>query len=299
MAETKIELDQHDQPSEKGVTVSPTLQRLREIAMSPEMTTKIPYTDPNDARDFCPCGVEIPPGPDTCSPECEAKYYPAIPREPVTVVAPHEHTLDCAGKCTEKTPSVAETMAADVAAKGQKRLTETQFRALRRAYFTVRHPHVRECGHKVDQINQPKNNCEYCWFAFFSSHGELVQTADRAFQEQGSGFLDSMRGVKFRKYFLRYMSTMAKFQREADEIKRRDEMLAALEQEQNGNKRREAGSESGEAEGGSIVRSTDDQGTEDGGDQISGRVVGQAVRNEGDVSTPGQDGGATTTVDTQ
>lgn len=282
MAETKAQLDQHDQPSEEGVTISESLERLRAIARGEDVP---------DNRDFCPCGVEIPPGPDTCSAECEAKYYPAIPREPVTVVSTlpacqeahcgHDHSADL------KTPSVAEQMAADVA-KGQKQLTETQFRALRRAYFTVRHPQVRECGHKMDQINQPKNNCEYCWFAFFSSHGELVQTADRAFQEQGSGFLDSMRGVKFRKYFLRYMSTMAKFQREADALKEND-----------GNQGRETGSESGEAESGSGVRRSEHEGTEDGSDQISGRVVGQAVRNEGDVSTPRQDGGQTSTVDTQ
>lgn len=116
-------------------------------------------------------------------------------------------------------PSVAETMAEDALKPKDKPLTEPQFRALRRAFFTVRHLVLPDCGHKLDQINQPKLNCEFCWWAFFSSHGELVQVTDRAFQEQGSDFLDKMRGIRYRKMFIRYMSTLARLQKEAAEIK--------------------------------------------------------------------------------
>ena len=99
-------------------------------------------------------------------------------------------------------------------------LTEAQFRQLRGRYFTVRHFTVPECGHKLDMINEPTfRNCEYCWWAFFSSHGELVQVTDKAFQEQGPAFLDKMRGVQYRKMFTRFMATMARFKAESDALK--------------------------------------------------------------------------------
>jgi len=97
-----------------------------------------------------------------------------------------------------------------------KQLTESQFRELRGKYFSVRHYTVPECGHKLDMINEPTfRNCEYCWWAFFSSHGQLVQVTDEMFQTHGKAFLDKMRGVKYRKQFCRYMSTLARFKQEA------------------------------------------------------------------------------------
>ena len=65
-------------------------------------------------------------------------------------------------------------------------LTEAQFRQLRGRYFTIRHVPVPECGHLIDMINEPRHrNCEWCYWAWFSAHGELVQVADKALQEQG------------------------------------------------------------------------------------------------------------------
>lgn len=53
-------------------------------------------------------------------------------------------------------------------------------------------------------------------------HGELVQTADRAFREQGTDFLDKMRGQKFRKMFTRFMSTLAHLKQEQDALQEQE-----------------------------------------------------------------------------
>jgi hypothetical protein len=120
---------------------------------------------------------------------------------------------NCVEACTEHDPVLEK-----INAPAQQPLTEQQFRMLRGKFFTVRHNRVKECGHLLDQINEPTfRNCEYCWWAFFSSHGELVQVTDKAFQEQGVAFLDKMRGKKYRIQFCRYMSTLARFKKEADE----------------------------------------------------------------------------------
>jgi hypothetical protein len=100
--------------------------------------------------------------------------------------------------------------------------TLSQFKALRAKYFTVRHKRMEPCGHRLDQINEPRHNCEYCWFAFFQTHGELVQTTDRAYQEQGAAFVDKMRGIKYRKMFLRFMSTIQMFKSEIEAAKGQD-----------------------------------------------------------------------------
>jgi hypothetical protein len=100
----------------------------------------------------------------------------------------------------------------------QKPLSEAQFRKLRNLYFTVRHTLVKECGHKIDMINEPRHrNCEFCYWTWLSAHGELVQVADRALQEQGKAFLIKMRGRHFYEMFVRYMSTLARFKKEQDD----------------------------------------------------------------------------------
>ena len=109
---------------------------------------------------------------------------------------------------------------ADDAAKPPQILTETQFRALRRQYFTVRHGRCQPCGHRFDVITEPRTNCEHCWFHWLNEHGELIQTADRAYTEQGEKFLIAMRGLKFTKMFLRFMSTLARLKQEAEQTER-------------------------------------------------------------------------------
>jgi len=127
----------------------------------------------------------------------------------MTESSEHVHTEEC-----DRTPEIESRLNAEP----QKPLTERQFRQLRNLYFTVRHTLVKECGHKIDMINEPRHrNCETCYWAWFSAHGELVQVADRALQEQGKSFLVKMRGRHFYEMFVRYMSTLARFKKEQDD----------------------------------------------------------------------------------
>jgi len=111
-----------------------------------------------------------------------------------------------------------EELAERLNAEPQKQLSEAQLRQLRNLYFTIRHTPVKECGHKIDMINEPRHrNCENCYWAWFSAHGELVQVADKALHEQGRTFLIKMRGRHFYEMFVRYMSTLARFKKEQDD----------------------------------------------------------------------------------
>ncbi len=115
-----------------------------------------------------------------------------------------------------------------------EQMTLRQFKALRAKYFTVKHKRMDPCGHRLDAMNEPRNNCEFCWFAFFQTHGELVQTTDRAYQEQGTEFLDRTRGQKYRKMFLRFMSTIAMFKKEMEDAKGKNDGQAGEVESSNG-----------------------------------------------------------------
>ena len=105
----------------------------------------------------------------------------------------------------------------------QKQLTESQFRQLRGLYFTVRHHKVQPCGHKIDELNEPRHrNCQSCWFLFFESHPQLVEVTDRAFIDQGTKFLDKMRGKAYTKWFGRFMATKLRLKQESDEHEARN-----------------------------------------------------------------------------
>jgi hypothetical protein len=87
-------------------------------------------------------------------------------------------------------------------------------------FFTVRHKVVKACGHKLNTSQDPRHaGCESCWFAFFSTNGDLTNLANECFQEGGEALLTKFRGTKFTKNFLRYMSTLARFQKEAEAAK--------------------------------------------------------------------------------
>jgi hypothetical protein len=64
-------------------------------------------------------------------------------------------------------------------------------------------------------VNFPKRNCHTCLFNWFNSHAQLVELAHEFYQKHGKGPLVAMRGVKFVKAFLMFMSTIAQFQKEA------------------------------------------------------------------------------------
>jgi hypothetical protein len=102
---------------------------------------------------------------------------------------------------------------------GPEQITESQLRELRCKYFTIRHPRVPECGHALDTINEPTfRNCQFCWFTFFTTHGDLVKVTHEAFSEHGPAFVDKLRGRRYRVMFTRFMSTMNRLKEEADAL---------------------------------------------------------------------------------
>jgi len=85
---------------------------------------------------------------------------------------------------------------------------------LRGKYFTVRHVRLEDCGHLLDMINQPKNNCPDCWWTWFQTHPQLMETADQFYRTQGRKPLIAMRGLVFVRMFERTMATIIHRQRE-------------------------------------------------------------------------------------
>ena len=97
-------------------------------------------------------------------------------------------------------------------------ITERLLKSLRGKYFTVRHVRLGVCDHLLDMINQPRNNCENCWFQWFNTHPQLVEIADQFFRTQGKKPMIGMRGEKFVKNFLRYMATIIHMMRQEGRI---------------------------------------------------------------------------------
>lgn len=152
----------------------------------------------------------------------------------------------------------------------KKELTEKDWRAIRRLYVTVRLNTVEPCGHKLDPSRDPRGNCPYCWFVFFQTHGELVQTADEMFQKVGSQGLETLRGKKFVKNFLRFMAVIATMKAQAEAQKEKNGEISSTG---------EPGSSSGPAESSST--STGDSGIEQGAIIDGGQVQGAGTSQEG------------------
>jgi hypothetical protein len=105
-------------------------------------------------------------------------------------------------------------------------MSRKQWGQIMRAQFTVEGFKL-PCGHKIATAldkegklflpTDPKTNCDVCWMAYFQNNGVVVQIADECFQEAGRDVLERSRGKKFVHYFVRFMSTMARFQREQEE----------------------------------------------------------------------------------
>ena len=89
-------------------------------------------------------------------------------------------------------------------------INERTLRLIRGKTFTVRHIPL-TCGHKMDLQNQPKTNCETCWWEWLNNHSTLVQTAHEFYQQFGKERLVGLRGKVFTRMFLRFMSTVAHF----------------------------------------------------------------------------------------
>jgi hypothetical protein len=92
-----------------------------------------------------------------------------------------------------------------------KIVTRSEMKKYNRAMITRILPKIKECGHSYDEMNQPRTNCEWCWVAWFTAHGEIVKIADECFRAEGRETLVRIRGEKFVKMFLRYMATVADF----------------------------------------------------------------------------------------
>lgn len=105
-----------------------------------------------------------------------------------------------------RSTAVIEDANAEAAGTGKKELTRKEWKNLLRLYFTVRRPVVEGCGHKIDTERPPKNNCEICWFAWFNSHGEIVQSTVQADKR----FVVQIFGEKFLKMFNKFMATVAR-----------------------------------------------------------------------------------------
>ena len=89
-------------------------------------------------------------------------------------------------------------------------INERTLRLIRGKTFTVRHI-LLTCGHKMDLQNEPRTNCETCWWEWLNNHSTLVQTAHEFYQQYGKERLVGLRGKVFTRMFLRFMSTVAHF----------------------------------------------------------------------------------------
>jgi hypothetical protein len=108
-----------------------------------------------------------------------------------------------------------------------KQMTRQVWKQMMRMHFTVRRGKAQPCGHKLASTldaeghvvitSDPRRNCEHCWFTYFNTNGTMTNIADECFRESGRDVLERSRGKKFVKYFLMFMSTIARFQREAAE----------------------------------------------------------------------------------
>jgi len=87
--------------------------------------------------------------------------------------------------------------------------------------FTVKHRQL-PCGHKlVADHNGPRHtNCDQCWLSYFQVFGEVTKAVEEAYQskgtEVGAELIKQLRGVKFLKYFLRFMSTVALYKEQME-----------------------------------------------------------------------------------
>lgn len=143
-----------------------------------------------------------------------------VPSEPVTML----------------TPEAQAEVAGDLARAQQdpivpKQMTRQVWKQMMRIHFTIRRGKAQPCGHKLSSINvpnekgensifitsDPRKNCDSCWFTYFNTNGQMTNIADECFREAGRDVLERSRGSRFVKYFLRFMSTVARFQREASE----------------------------------------------------------------------------------
>lgn len=149
--------------------------------MESQSSTEVLDSKPQpDNTDHClVCDTEIPPGPDFCGAECEAKAN-------------------------------AETTPAPVP---PAKLTPKQIGQLRRQWVTQVNGTVKQCGHKDNfsktekrEGKQPNNNCVHCWEAYFMTSVDL-DLIHAVLTQKGSKALIAMKGTKFVRMFHGFLST--------------------------------------------------------------------------------------------
>jgi hypothetical protein len=75
----------------------------------------------------------------------------------------------------------------------------------RRAFITVQHPDVVECGHKLDQRRVPHGNCFSCWYAYFKTAVDVAKLHDEL-TAVGIEGLKNEYGIKYVKQFQRFLA---------------------------------------------------------------------------------------------
>lgn len=94
-----------------------------------------------------------------------------------------------------------------------KQLTREEYKKAMRALFTERRDVVQSCGHKFDKYHEPNHrNCLACWFAYFQVNGQITQISEECFHKEGKEVLIKLKGEKFVKFFLIFMSMIAQIQ---------------------------------------------------------------------------------------
>jgi hypothetical protein len=89
-----------------------------------------------------------------------------------------------------------------------EKLTRKQIGQLRRQYVTIVHGTVKACEHKAtfSKDHDPKNNCVYCWAAYFATSVDL-DFIHTVLTTKGVRALVAMKGTKFTKMFHGFLSS--------------------------------------------------------------------------------------------
>ncbi len=102
----------------------------------------------------------------------------------------------------------------------QPELSIGERKELNKKFVTCQLPRVVACGHRLDLSRQPRHrNCETCWYAWFNSHGEVVQQLDEMLQteQHGETLIVQLQGKKFMHRWRQFMSTVASWKPETNE----------------------------------------------------------------------------------
>jgi hypothetical protein len=101
----------------------------------------------------------------------------------------------------------------------QKPMSRTEYKRVMGTFFTQKHDQVKVCGHKFHPTDEPRTGCPDCWAAFFFTQGQIAVIADEVFQKEGVEVLIKVKGKRFTKWYLRFMSEIQKRLRENEGIR--------------------------------------------------------------------------------